>query len=446
MKIKKLKLTNTQIIVMSFFIIILIGANLLTLPFSSKSGEATPFFDALFTATSATCVTGLSVYDTYAHWSVFGQVVILLLIQTGGLGFMSIITMFSVFLKRKISLHERRLLMQSAGNVRLSGMIKLLKKIFIGTFTFEAIGALLLAIRLCPEMGMRYGLFASIFHSVSAFCNAGFDLMGYFKEGSSLSCFHNDLMVNLVIMALIVIGGLGFLVWDDIARNKLSFRKYSLHSKIVLSMTGSLLLIGFAGFFIFERNHAFGDLSVGDSVIAAMFQSVTPRTAGFFTVDLNKLSDSGNILTIVLMLIGGSPGSTAGGMKTTTLAAVLLGALASARKSKNTEIFKRRLSESVLHQACSILVVYILIVLISSMIICHIESINLNDIVFEVVSAIGTVGLSKGITASLSVFSQSILVILMFAGRVGGLSLLLFFIEKKDGAVLHRPTENILVG
>lgn len=419
---------------------------MLTLPFSSKSGEATPFFDALFTATSATCVTGLSVYDTYAHWSVFGQVVILLLIQTGGLGFMSIITMFSVFLKRKISLHERRLLMQSAGNVRLSGMIKLLKKIFIGTFTFEAIGALLLAIRLCPEMGMRYGLFASIFHSVSAFCNAGFDLMGYFKEGSSLSCFHNDLMVNLVIMALIVIGGLGFLVWDDIARNKLSFRKYSLHSKIVLSMTGSLLLIGFAGFFIFERNHAFGDLSVGDSVIAAMFQSVTPRTAGFFTVDLNKLSDSGNILTIVLMLIGGSPGSTAGGMKTTTLAAVLLGALASARKSKNTEIFKRRLSESVLHQACSILVVYILIVLISSMIICHIESINLNDIVFEVVSAIGTVGLSKGITASLSVFSQSILVILMFAGRVGGLSLLLFFIEKKDGAVLHRPTENILVG
>ncbi len=446
MKSKKIRLTNTQLIVLSFFIVIVAGAVLLTLPVSSKSGDSTPFFHSLFTATSATCVTGLSVYDTYAHWSLFGQIVILLLIQIGGLGFMSIITMFSVFMKRRISLHERRLLMQSAGNVRLSGMIKLLKKIFIGTFSFEALGAVLLAFRLCPEMGFAKGIFSAVFHSVSAFCNAGFDLMGYFVEGSSLSYFKDDWLVNLTIIALIVVGGLGFFVWDDVLRNRFKFKKYSLHSKIVLSVTVFLLAISFVGFFIFEYNEAFKGMTFPDKILASLFQAVTPRTAGFFTVDLNNLSDSGNVLTIVLMLIGGSPGSTAGGMKTTTIAVVVLGALASARKSKTTEVFKRRLDESLLHQACSILVIYILIVLLCTMIISHIESLPLDDIVFEVTSAIGTVGLSKGITASLSVISQSILIILMFAGRVGGLSLLLFFAEKKEPSPVRRPVENILVG
>lgn len=446
MKSKKFRLTNTQIIVLSFFMVIITGAVLLTLPISSKSGEWTGFFPSLFTATSATCVTGLSVYDTYTHWSLFGQIVILLLIQIGGLGFMSIITMFSVFMKRRISLHERRLLMQSAGNVRLGGMVKLLKKIFIGTFTFEALGAIVLAFRLCPDMGFGKGLFSAVFHSVSAFCNAGFDLMGYFVEGSSLSHYSDDWLVNLTVIMLIVVGGLGFLVWEDVVRNRFRFKKYSLHSKIVLSMTGALLVTGFIGFFIFEYNEAFRGLSLPDKILASMFQSVTPRTAGFFTVDLNNLSDSGNVLTIVLMLIGGSPGSTAGGMKTTTIAVVVLGALASARKSKTTEIYKRRLDEGILHQACSILVIYILVVLMSTMIISHLESVPLDDIVFEVTSAIGTVGLSKGITASLSSVSQAILIVLMFAGRVGGLSLLLFFAEKREVSPIRRPVENILVG
>ena len=445
MKTEKIKLTNTQKIALSFFAIILTGAILLSLPIASRERIRTPFCNSLFTATSATCVTGLAVYDTYSHWSLFGQIVILVLIQTGGLGFMSIITMFSVFLKRRITLHERRLLMQSAGNMRLSGMIKLIKKIFIGTILFEGIGAVILATKFCPEMGFFKGIYNAVFHSVSAFCNAGFDILGSYGE-TSLCHFYDDPTVNLTIILLVIIGGLGFLVWDDIQQNKFKFKKYSLHSKIVLCVTGGLISISFVLYFIFEYNGAFGNMRLPDKILAALFQAVTPRTAGFCTVEQSALSDSSRILTIFLMLIGGSPGSTAGGMKTTTLALLILGLISSARNSRNVVIFKRRINEHAIHQASSILVIYTGAVLLSSMLMARFEHCGGEDLLFEAASAIGTVGLSVGITPYLTVASKCILMLLMFAGRVGGLSLLLIFAEKKENPPINRPTENILIG
>ena len=440
------KLTYTQIIVLSFLLVILVGTLLLCLPVSSANGTFTPPINAMFTATSATCVTGLVVYDTFTHWSLFGQIVIISLIQIGGLGFLVFISMFSVFLKKKIGVYERRLLMQAEGNIRLSGAVVLLKRIVRGTFTFEAVGAVILAFRFCPKMGLAEGIFNAIFHAVSAFCNAGFDIMGKYKQFSSLSTFAEDPVVMITMMNLVVIGGIGFLVWSDIVTLKTKVKKYSLHTKIALSTTAILLIGSTLLFLLLEYNGVLKDFSFFDKIINAAFLAVSPRTAGFNTVDLSALSSGSEVITDLLMLIGGSPGSTAGGLKTTTFAVLILSTIAAARHDTHPQIFKRRLPDDALSQATAILTIYVVVSLVAVVIVSTLENCDVTTAAFEVISAIGTVGATKGLTPTLCGASKLIIMGLMFGGRVGGLSLMLSLAEKRENIPLDRPSEKILIG
>ncbi|MBQ3498096.1 MAG: Trk family potassium uptake protein [Clostridia bacterium] len=446
MKASASKLTYTQIIALFFVAVIAIGTLLLCLPIASKSREWTPLLDSAFTATSATCVTGLIVRDTFTHWSLFGQLVILSMIQIGGLGVMTIIMTFSVFAKKKISLYERKLLMQSAGTMRSSGVIRLLKQIIKVTLICEGAGAILLATRFCPELGLAKGLYYSVFHAVSAFCNAGFDLMGRYGEFSSLTPFYSDITVNMTVCALIICGGIGFIVWQDIVTHGLKIKKYSLHSKIVLTTSAALILSGWLVFFITERNASLSTLTTGEKILAAFFQSVTSRTAGFNTVPLNHLSGAGVVLMSVLMMIGGSPGSTAGGIKTTTVAVMLFELIAVAKGDKDTVVFKRRLEDDTVKRSGAIISAYLAAVIIALIAISSVENLPLSDVLFEVASAVGTVGLTVGITPTLSSFSHIILMLLMFAGRIGGLTIIVAFAERRDHAKLTRPKEQILIG
>ena len=446
MRIQKYNFSYTQVIAVGFLITILGGSLLLSLPAASADGRSISYINALFTATSATCVTGLIVVDTYTHWSIFGQIVIISLIQIGGLGFMTVITMFSLFIKRRISIHERKLLMQSAGAMQISGVIRLIKRILLGTLIFEGLGIILLSIRFCPEMGFWEGLYNGIFHSVSAFCNAGFDIMGKYGAFSSLTKYRGDYLVNLTIASLIAIGGLGFIVWNDIVVKGFKVKEYELHTKIVLTVTGFLIFAGMILFCIFEKNYTLANLTAGEKFIASLFQSITPRTAGFNTVDMGALSDSGNMLITILMFIGGSPGSTAGGIKTTTFAVLMLGALSASRHTKHIAIYKRRLDESIVKQASAIFVIYTMAVIVASLTISAIELQSMKNVVFEVVSAIGTVGLTTGITSTLCSVSKVILIIFMYGGRVGGLTLMLSLAEKRTVTPIERPMEKILIG
>ena len=440
------KLTYTQIIVLSFLLMILIGATLLCLPVSSADGTFTKPVDALFTATSATCVTGLIVFDTFTHWSLFGQIVIITLIQIGGLGFLAYISMFSVFLKKKIGVYERRLLMQAQGGLKLSGAVSMLKRIVKGTFLFEGLGAIILAFRFCPKMGLGEGIYNAIFHSVSAFCNAGFDLMGKYETFSSLSTFSKDPVVLITIMALIVAGGIGFLVWTDIVTLRTKIKKYSLHTKIALTTTIFLLISSGIFFFILEYNGVLKDFLLTDKITNAAFLAVSPRTAGFNTVELAALKPGSEVVTDLLMLIGGSPGSTAGGLKTTTFAVIILSTIAAARHDTHPQIFKRRLPDDALKQATAIFSIYVFVSLVAIVIICTIEKCDVTTAAFEVISAIGTVGATKGLTPTLTIASKLIIAGLMFGGRVGGLSLVLSLAEKRENVPLDRPSEKILIG
>ncbi len=446
MKIKKRKLSYTQLIVLSFLGVILVGALFLCLPISSASGAWTPPLDALFTATSATCVTGLVVVDTYTHWSIFGQIVILLLIQIGGLGFMTIMTLFAIITHRRITLHQRKLLMQSAGNYHLNGVMSLIQKILLGTVIFEGAGALILSIRFIPKLGFWEGIYNSVFHAVSAFCNAGFDLMGKYGQFSSLTTFREDPLVQIVVMSLIVIGGVGFFVWSDLLKCKWHFKNYTLHTKIVLSTTVFLIFSGAIGFFFLEKNTSMVDLSFGERILASFFQSITTRTAGFNTIDQAALSDGGGMLSIILMLIGGSPGSTAGGMKTTTILIVVLNIIASIHNRDGIEIFKKRIDDETVKQAAAITGIYMFLTIAVSTVIVAIEPADLEHVLFEVSSAIGTVGVTMGITPTLSSFSHIILMLLMFVGRVGGLTFALAFSTESVSADIQRPREKVLVG
>ena len=434
--------TYARLTALVFIVIILIGAVLLSLPFSNKSCEYTPFIDSLFTSASATCVTGLVIYDTAEHWSVFGKIVILCLIQIGGLGFMSIVTMFAVAMKKNISLENRKLLMQSSGSLQIGGMILLLKKIIIGTFAIELTGAVLLCLYFCPSYGIN-GIGMSLFHSISAFCNAGFDVME--GEFTSMTSCRDNMLVNLVLMSLIIIGGLGFIVWDDVIRKKFSFHKYRLHTKIVLTTTFILIVAGSLLFWFFEKNNLLKDIGFKNSILASLFASVSPRTAGFNTLPLDKMSDSSVILNYILMLIGGSPGSTAGGMKTTTAAALFAGIMSSAKQSDTTVIFKRRLENEIIHQAAVIFALYVSIVAISSMFICMLSNQPLAEVAFETVSAVATTGLSMGITPKLDFISKIILTLLMYGGRVGILTIMVAFYQRRN-ITTQRPAEKILLG
>lgn len=445
MKLKKFRFSNTQILALSFVFVILIGTLLLALPISSASGESTPVLNAAFTATSATCVTGLAVYDTYTHWSMFGKIVILVLIQVGGLGFMTLLTLVALVTHKHLSLHERQLVMQSTGNNHLSGVMTLVKKIFLGTILFESAGMLLLAIRFCPRMGFWEGLFYALFHSVSAFCNAGFDLMGKYEPFSSLTMFRDDLYVQFVIMALIIIGGIGFFVWSDILKCGRHFKQYTLHTKMVLISTAFLLLVGWIGFFFLEFDGVLAKYTLDEQIFAALFQSVTTRTAGFNTIDQNELT-GGGLLSVVLMLIGGSPGSTAGGIKTVTVLVTLLNAIAIISRREYATIFKKRLNPETVQQASAITTIYIVLVIISTIAIMKLESVGLEQALFETSSAIGTVGLTMGLTPSIGTASKIILMLLMFIGRVGGLSFILSFSAEKVKPPIQRPIEKVMIG
>ncbi len=445
---KKLNLTYTQYIALSFLIPILSGAVLLTLPCMSRSGQWTPFLDALFTATSATCVTGLIVHDTYTFWSTPGQIIILVLIQVGGVGLMTVIAFFSLLMKRQISLHERKLLMQSAGAIKVGGIVSLVKKILLLTFCIELIGALLLSIRFCqdPEIGFARGLYFSIFHSISAFCNAGFDLMGFKEQYSSLTSYCSDPLVTLTIVILIILGGLGFFIWSDLEQKKWHFSRYALHSKIALTATGILIVGSTILFFIFEYTHTQSGMIFSERILASLFDAVSPRTAGFNTSDLAQLSESSTMLTIILMFIGANPGSTAGGIKTTTLFVLVLSISATCHHSSNITVFKRKLEDTIARQAAAIATIYLIAIFTCSMIIGAIEPYSLKEILFETTSAAGTVGSTLGITPLLSSVSKILLILLMYAGRIGGLTLALVLAEKREYIPVERPIEKILIG
>ena len=441
----RLRLSPVRLIALGFFLVILVGAGLLCLPFAYK-GQAPGFLNALFTSTSATCVTGLVVRDTYTGWTLFGQLVILFLIQLGGLGFMTVFTLISSALGRRMGLYDRKVLMQSAGNISLGGVGSLICRIIPFTFVFEGAGALLLAIRFVPEFGWGRGLYFSVFHAISAFCNAGFDLMGVRSTFSSLTAYVDDPIVTLTISALIIIGGLGFLVWRDLAANRFRWSKCQMHTKLVLTTTGVLVVGGWLLLLLLERNASLEGMGIGEKLLASFFAAVTPRTAGFNTVDLNAMSESGNILTNVLMLIGGSPGSTAGGIKTTTLAVLALSVLASSKGYTRVNAFRFSIDRDTLRQASSIVFTYLGMSIAATMALCVFDPITIKQAMFEVNSAIATVGLSLGITSTLSIASRIVLIILMYAGRIGGLSFVLLFSERRSEPPIDRPVGKLLIG
>lgn len=443
---KKLFLTPTRIISFIFLVMILVGSVLLALPVSTRGEEATPFIDAMFTAASSTCVTGLSVFDTYTHWSLFGQIVILVLIQIGGLGFMTVFTMVSLALKRNIMIRERKLLMQSAGAEQMGGIIRLVKRIVRGTVFFELLGTLLLSLRFCADFGFIKGIYISLFHSVSAFCNAGFDILGLVSPGSSLMPYRSDWLVLLTIMLLITVGSLGFLVWSDIVKFRLCVKKFSLHSKIVLAASVLLFTVSTLLFLIFENTHTLQGMSIGDKLLNAMFMAVTPRTAGFFTVDYGQVSESGSLLTMLLMFIGGSSGSTAGGIKTTTFAVLLLAMCASARKRDAVCVFKRRIHPDTVGLATSVSFIYLAVHAFSACLLCAVQDFSLKEALFEVISAAGTVGLTCGITADLQAVGKCMMILLMYGGRIGLLSLAIGLSEQRKAPSSQRPIESVMIG
>ncbi len=441
----KYRLSYTQLIAMSFLAVILVGALLLCLPIASRTGTPTSFTDSLFTAVSATCVTGLVVVDTYTHWSLFGQLVLLVLIQIGGLGFMTVLGFVSMVMKKRISLHQRKLVMQAAGHVQLGGVMTLVKKIFIGTFACEGVGALFLAIRFCPMMGLWEGLYNAVFHAVSAFCNAGFDLFGKYGPFSSLTTFRSDYLVQTVIMTLVILGGLGFFVWTDVVKCRFRFKRYALHTKMVLATTAVLILGGAGAILATEYHGALEGLSIGEKLFCALFQSVTTRTAGMNAIAQENMS-GGLVVSIVLMLIGGSPGSTAGGIKTTTILVTLLSCAATIRGKRSATIFKKRIGDDTVKQASAIVTIYVFLFVTATILLMSFEGISYAMAAFEVASAVGTVGLTLGITPTLSLGSEMVLAFLMFVGRVGGFSFVLAFAVEKANPAMERPVEKVLIG
>ena len=443
---KHLKMSHVQIIALGFFLIIMAGTLLLMLPAATKNGQGASFLDALFTATSASCVTGLVVQDTSTYWSGFGQAAILLMIQIGGLGFMTIATMFFMLLKRRVHLRGRELLTESINGNQVGGIMKLAKKILIGTFLIEGIGAMILMIRFVPLYG-KQGVWMSVFHSVSAFCNGGFDLMGeHTGVYSSLTAFADDWLVNSVIMFLIVIGGVGFVVWDDMLTHKWHLKRYHLHSKIVLYMTNVLIFGGALLFYFVERNATGAGMSAGNQILTSLFDSITARTAGFNTVDTAALSDAGKLITIALMFIGGSPGSTAGGVKTTTIMVLMLYSFSYMRKDRGTSVFGRSLEEDALRKASAVFFTNLMLALGVTIIISSIQSFPMLDLRFETFSAIGTVGMSTGLTRELHDISRVLIIFLMYCGRVGSLSFANALAGRRKTVPVKDAVEKITIG
>lgn len=446
---RALKINQTQAIVIGFAAIILIGSLLLNLPVSSRDGRSIGFIDALFTATSAVCVTGLVVVDTYTHWTTFGQIVIIFLIQIGGLGFMTLAVLFSLALRRKISFKERLLIAESLNQNSPQGMVKLIKEILAGTLVFESIGAVILSIRFSGQFGVKDGIYKGIFHSVSAFCNAGFDLMGDKGRFSSLTSYVEDPVINITIISLIIIGGLGFAVWEDVYRTR-NFSGLRLHTKLVLVMTIILLISGFLFFLALEYSNAktLQPLSLKGKILAAMFQSVTPRTAGFNTLSLPDLTNASKLVTVLFMFIGGSPGSTAGGIKTTTAGVLLFTVISVLRGHKDVNIFRKRLEIEAILKSLAIFVLSLIVIIGTTVILSIFENATVLEYLFESTSAFGTVGLSLGITPTLGSVSKAALIITMFMGRVGVLTMGMAITMRmqRSEVNLKYPEAKVMVG
>ena len=439
---RKRRLSSFQIIILGFAGVILLGALLLMLPISATARCVTPFHEALFTATSAVCVTGLVVQDTGSYWSVFGQAVILTLIQIGGLGVVTVAASFALLSGRRISLMQRSTMQDAISAPRVGGIVRLTRFILRGTFLIELIGALAMLPVFCRDYGWR-GIWMAVFHSISAFCNAGFDILGRADAlYPSLTAYIADPLVNIVIMLLIVVGGIGFLTWDDVCTHRLHLQRYRMQSKVILSATVILITLPAVLFFLTD----FAELPAGQRVLASLFQAVTPRTAGYNTADLTKMSDTSQAVTILLMLTGGAPGSTAGGMKVTTLAVLAANAVAAFRRREDPQLFKRRLEPSAVRNAAAILLLYLGLTFAGAAVISAAEGLPLGACLYETASAAGTVGLTLGLTPQLGTLSQGILILLMFFGRVGGLTLIYAAFSGHDLTYARYPKEMITVG
>jgi len=449
---KKFTLSTTQIILLSFLVTILIGSGLLALPISSASGKAVPYLDALFTATTSTCVTGLVTLPTVSTWSVFGQIVILLLIQIGGLGIITIMSGLMLLLNRKMGISDH-LLIQDAFNLNtMSGLAKFVKNVLLATLIIEGIGAILYMIVFIPEFGAK-GIWISVFNSVSAFCNAGIDIIAE----NSLCNYVTNPLINIVTSSLIILGGLGYVVWWDVLRvfksrtqkKRKIFRHLTLHSKIAITVTAGLIFVGAILIFIFEYANplTIGNMSLFDKIQVSFFQSITTRTAGFATIPQENLTNASATVSIILMLIGGSPVGTAGGMKTVTVAVLICSAFATIRNKNSATLFGRRISDSSEKKAVAVAVTFMIICSISTLLLMSTSNVPVLDAIYETVSATATVGLSRNLTATLNALGKFIIIVTMYLGRVGPISLAVAFGSKnKNQNVISEPTEDISIG
>jgi len=448
LKKRRVKLSPTQTIAIAFAAIILVGTILLSLPAASRSGVSCGVRPALFTATSATCVTGLVLYDTWSQWSAFGQAVIITLIEIGGLGFMSAASLVVFVFRRKVGLKQRMVMAQALSLNDMEGVVRLQKWVLLGSLSIQMTGALVLMLRFLPEYGFKQAIIWGIFHSVSAFCNAGFDIFGSLNPGASIITFNNDPVVCITLMALIVVGGLGFFVWEELARVR-RFKKFSVYTKLVLVTTAVLLVGGAALILLLEWNNTgtLGNMPWPQKILNACFQSVTLRTAGFASIDQGALSDAGKAVSTVLMLVGGSSGSTAGGLKTVTFMVLLLFIWTRARGNSSVNIFRRSIPGDKVTDAATIALIMMVLAFVGAIFICATSPIGFMDALFESVSALGTVGLTAGVTTSLSIPAQYMIIIFMYFGRVGVLTISLGFLmgDRAEERLQYAKT-NLLIG
>ncbi|MDQ0150474.1 trk system potassium uptake protein TrkH [Eubacterium multiforme] len=441
----KKKLSGVQVLALGFFIVIFIGAILLSLPISSESGESTNFLDALFTSTSAVCVTGLVTLDTGTYWNEFGQVVIMLLIEIGGLGFMSFATFIAVLLGKKITLRDRLLMQEAMNTFNIQGLVKMVKYVLSFTFAVQFFGALLLSTQFIPRFGIGKGIYFSVFHSISAFCNDGFDLFGGF---SSVTSYSSNAVVLLTISSLIIIGGLGFTVWMELY-NYRGIKKLSVHSKVVLLITTILIIGGTILMYLFEMHNpeTMGKMGVGDKILNSYFASVSPRTAGFNSVSTDGMTNAGKFLTIILMFIGGSPGSTAGGLKTATFGVIILTVISVIRGREDTQVFGRRFSKDLVYKSFALLIIGMSLVIGVTLILSITDpNESFVNLMYEATSAFGTVGLTTGVTQRLSTAGKIIIIITMYCGRVGPMTVALAFLRNKKKQTHKYPEGKILIG
>lgn len=444
---KNRRLSSSRVILLGFLGVIILGTLLLMLPCSKSGTGGAPFLDALFTATSATCVTGLITNDTATYWTAFGQGVILCLIQIGGLGVITIAIFLAKLSGRKIGLMQRSIMQESIAAPQMGGIVRMTGFILKTVALIEVLGAVAFMPVMIPEFGVLRGIWYSVFHSISSFCNAGFDLMGIKEPYSSLTSYTGNVLVNVAAMVLIVAGGIGFLTWDDVKRNRLHLRRYRMQSKVILSVTCLLIVLPAVYFYFREFSMpAWEGMTVLERILASFFQSVTTRTAGYNTIDLAQLTESGQMIMILLMLVGGSPGSTAGGMKITTFAVLFATAFAVFWRRPNAHIFGRRIPGDTAHYAATVLILYLSLFLAGGIFIGCAENMPILPALFEAASAIATVGVTLGITPGLCAASKVVLIILMFLGRVGGMTIVYAALSAKHPYVSEFPLEKIMVG